>query len=548
VTSSASHASNSVAVLSVPDSKLAREVTEWSGIESALLFNTRARLLLGRAHRQASRPPLRSDCFRRRDVPHMGLTPKHSSAHELSRSTSANAAVTSSQPWHSRRRDRDGLDRHRSAHPRPASTAHASCHRARHCRGRDGRARHRFSRVHRGRARSRGPRAPAPQPLKEEIIRPSTTASTTSPRRPSALSTPTCSPTRTPPSGPRILLPRDPLLCLARLDTRATPTPIRPREFLMSTTKRFTNEKRCTGRRQHQHHDRRPAWSALLQDIWLLEKLAHFDREVIPERRMHAKGWAAHGTFSRTHDITRLRRRRSQRDRQETPMFARFSTLRRARRRRRRARYPRHCAEVLTPKKATGTSSATTRPVFSPRPLRFPDLNHAIKRDPRTGPASATIIGTSGRCCPGAAPVTVVMSTVASRKACAHALVRQSHLSMINAANEPRLGQIPFRTQPGIQNLPTPRRGPRGKRPRKPRPDCVTIDTRRLPVAGDAVSGDEARRVDTPVRCQVWPWLSRSFARGPRPRRSVRFWMPCCVRKWNLTQTRSFAALIIEKV
>ncbi len=36
---------------------------------------------------------------------------------------------------------------------------------------------------------------------------------------------------------------------------------------------------------------------ALLQDIWLIEKLAHFDREVIPERRMHAKGWGAHGTW-----------------------------------------------------------------------------------------------------------------------------------------------------------------------------------------------------------------------------------------------------------
>ena len=44
---------------------------------------------------------------------------------------------------------------------------------------------------------------------------------------------------------------------------------------------------------------------ALLQDIWLIEKLAHFDREVIPERRMHAKGWGAHGTFTTTHDITK---------------------------------------------------------------------------------------------------------------------------------------------------------------------------------------------------------------------------------------------------
>jgi catalase len=37
---------------------------------------------------------------------------------------------------------------------------------------------------------------------------------------------------------------------------------------------------------------------ALLQDVWFLEKLAHFDREVIPERRMHAKGSGAYGTFN----------------------------------------------------------------------------------------------------------------------------------------------------------------------------------------------------------------------------------------------------------
>jgi AraC-like DNA-binding protein len=38
----------------------------------------------------------------------------------------------------------------------------------------------------------------------------------------------------------------------------------------------------------------------LLQDVWFLEKLAHFDREVIPERRMHAKGSGAFGTFTVT--------------------------------------------------------------------------------------------------------------------------------------------------------------------------------------------------------------------------------------------------------
>jgi catalase len=43
--------------------------------------------------------------------------------------------------------------------------------------------------------------------------------------------------------------------------------------------------------------------AALLQDFWFLEKMAHFDREVIPERRMHAKGSGAFGTFTVTHDI-----------------------------------------------------------------------------------------------------------------------------------------------------------------------------------------------------------------------------------------------------
>ncbi|WP_343609585.1 catalase [Novosphingobium sp.] len=47
-----------------------------------------------------------------------------------------------------------------------------------------------------------------------------------------------------------------------------------------------------------------PRGPLLLQDVWLLEKLAHFDREVIPERRMHAKGSGAYGTFTVTHDIT----------------------------------------------------------------------------------------------------------------------------------------------------------------------------------------------------------------------------------------------------
>ena len=51
-----------------------------------------------------------------------------------------------------------------------------------------------------------------------------------------------------------------------------------------------------------------PRGPALLQDFWLIEKLAHFDRERIPERVVHAKGSGAYGTFTVTHDITHYTR------------------------------------------------------------------------------------------------------------------------------------------------------------------------------------------------------------------------------------------------
>lgn len=51
-----------------------------------------------------------------------------------------------------------------------------------------------------------------------------------------------------------------------------------------------------------------PRGPLLSQDLWLNEKLADFVREVIPERRMHAKGSGAFGTFTVTHDITKYTR------------------------------------------------------------------------------------------------------------------------------------------------------------------------------------------------------------------------------------------------
>ncbi len=55
----------------------------------------------------------------------------------------------------------------------------------------------------------------------------------------------------------------------------------------------------------------------LLQDYQLLEKLAHQNRERIPERVVHAKGWGAFGTLTVTHDITKYTRAKLFQRRQE---------------------------------------------------------------------------------------------------------------------------------------------------------------------------------------------------------------------------------------
>ena len=66
----------------------------------------------------------------------------------------------------------------------------------------------------------------------------------------------------------------------------------------------------------------------LAQDVWLNEKLANFVREVIPERRMHAKGSGAFGRFTVTKDITKYTRAKIfEKVGKQTEMFARFTTV-----------------------------------------------------------------------------------------------------------------------------------------------------------------------------------------------------------------------------
>ena len=130
---------------------------------------------------------------------------------------------------------------------------------------------------------------------------------------------------------------------------------------------------------------------AMLQDVWYLEKLAHFDREVIPERRMHAKGSGAFGTFTVTHDITKYTRASifSQVGK-KTDCLVRFSTVAGERGAADAERDIRGFAMKFYTDTGNWDLVGNNTPVFFLRdPLKFPDLNHAIKRDPRTGMRSA---------------------------------------------------------------------------------------------------------------------------------------------------------------
>ncbi|NNB80023.1 catalase [Pseudomonas aeruginosa] len=200
-----------------------------------------------------------------------------------------------------------------------------------------------------------------------------------------------------------------------------------------------------------------PRGPALLQDVWLLEKLAHFDREVIPERRMHAKGSGAYGTFTVTHDISRYTRAAlfSQIGKQ-TEIFVRFSTVAGERGAADAERDIRGFAIKFYTEQGNWDLVGNNTPVFFLRdPLKFPDLNHAVKRDPRTGMRSAQNNWDFWTNLPEALhQVTIVMSDRGVPDGYRHMHGFGSHtFSFINAENQRHWVKFTWKTQQGIRNL-----------------------------------------------------------------------------------------------
>ncbi len=200
-----------------------------------------------------------------------------------------------------------------------------------------------------------------------------------------------------------------------------------------------------------------PRGPMLLQDVWFLEKLAHFDREVIPERRMHAKGSGAYGTFTVTHDISPYTKAKIFSEiGKKTELFARFSTVAGERGAADAERDIRGFALKFYTDEGNWDLVGNNTPVFFLRdPLKFPDLNHAVKRDPKTNMRSAKNNWDFWTSLPEALhQITITMSERGIPATYRHMHGFGSHtFSMINADNERFWVKFHFHTQQGIKNL-----------------------------------------------------------------------------------------------
>jgi catalase len=124
-----------------------------------------------------------------------------------------------------------------------------------------------------------------------------------------------------------------------------------------------------------------------MQDYQLMEKMAHFNRERVPERVVHAKGAGAYGTLTVTGDISRhTRARLFSRVGNTCEVFARFSTVAGEMGSADTARDPRGFALKFYTEEGNWDLVGNNTPVFFVRdPLKFSDFIHSQKRDPATG-------------------------------------------------------------------------------------------------------------------------------------------------------------------
>jgi catalase len=199
-----------------------------------------------------------------------------------------------------------------------------------------------------------------------------------------------------------------------------------------------------------------PFGPVLMQDFHLLEKLAHQNRERIPERTVHAKGSAAYGRLTVTNDVTRYTCAAAlSKIGKKTGAFLRFSTVAGERGAADAERDVRGFALRFYSEQGNWDIVGNNTPVFFIRdPLKFPDFIHAQKRHPRSNLRSPTAMWDFWSLSPESLhQVTILMSDRGLPQSFRHIDGFGSHTySFISAAGERHWVKFHFKTMQGIKN------------------------------------------------------------------------------------------------
>ena len=194
----------------------------------------------------------------------------------------------------------------------------------------------------------------------------------------------------------------------------------------------------------------------LVQDWQLFEKHAHFNRERIPERVVHAKGSAAYGRLKITADISRFTKAKALQPGAKSEALLRFSTVAGERGAADAERDVRGFALKVYTEEGNWDLVGNNTPVFFVRdPYKFPDFIHTQKRDPKTNLRSPTAMWDFWSLSPESLhQVTILFSDRGVPKSYRHMHGFGSHTySFINAAGERFWVKFHFKSKQGIANL-----------------------------------------------------------------------------------------------
>ena len=200
-----------------------------------------------------------------------------------------------------------------------------------------------------------------------------------------------------------------------------------------------------------------PRGPVLMQDYQLIEKMAHFNRERIPERVVHAKGSGAYGVLEVTHNITHWTKATLFEEiGKKTEVFARFSTVGGEKGSGDTERDPRGFALKFYTEEGNWDMVGNNTPIFFIRdPLKFSDFIHTQKRDPKTNLKSPTMMWDFWSLSPESLhQVTILFSDRGTPHGYRHMNGYSSHTySLINAKGDRVWCKWHFKTLQTIKNF-----------------------------------------------------------------------------------------------